>query len=226
MMKNIIITGTNGMIGNLILNYCFNRSDVNTITSITRKKTGIVHPKLIEVLHDNFSDFANIKEYFKNQQICFYCLGVYTGQVPKEEFNKITVDYTKCFAEELRRCNDETVFCFLSGQGADSKEKSRIMFARDKGIAENILLKLNFKKTYIFRPGYIYPVIPRNEPNFIYRLMRILYKIFFKIFPEMGVTSEKLAKTMVEVAFQQGEQVIFENKRIRLFNLYDVVVNK
>ena len=216
-MKNIIITGTNGMIGNLILNYCLNRSDVNTITSITRKKTGIVHAKLIEVLHDNFLDFTNVKEYFKNQQICFYCLGVYTGKVPKEEFYKITVSFTNCFAEELRRCSNETTFCFLSGQGADSKEKSRIMFARDKGIAENILLKLNFKKTYIFRPGYIYPVTPRKEPNFIYRLMRILYKIFYKIFPDMGVTSKKLAKTMVDITFLQGEGVIFENKSIRLF---------
>lgn len=216
-MKNIIITGTNGMIGNLILNYCLNRSDVNTITSITRKKTGIVHAKLIEVLHDNFLDFTNVKEYFKNQQFCFYCLGVYTGQVSKDEFYKITVSYTKCFAEELRRCSNETTFCFLSGQGADSKEKSRIMFARDKGIAENILLKLNFKKTYIFRPGYIYPVTPRKEPNFIYRLMRILYKIFYKIFPDMGVTSKKLAKTMVDITFLQGEGVIFENKSIRLF---------
>ena len=91
------------------------------------------------------------------------------------------------------------------------------MFARDKGIAENILLKLNFKKTYIFRPGYIYPVTPRKEPNFIYRLMRILYKIFYKIFPDMGVTSKKLAKTMVDITFLQGEGVIFENKSIRLF---------
>ena len=218
-MKNIIITGTNGMIGNLILNYCLNRYDVDTITSITRKKTGIVHPKLKEVLHDNFLDFSNVEEYFRNQQICFYCLGVYTGQVPKEEFHKITVDYTKCFAEELRKYSNESTFCFLSGQGADSKEKSRIMFARDKGIAENILLKLNFKKTYIFRPGYIYPVSPRKEPNFIYRLMRILYKIFSKTFPDIGVTSEKLAKTMVDVAFQQGEEVVFENRRIRLFSV-------
>ena len=46
------------MIGNLILNYCLNRSGVNSITSITRKKTGIVHPKLIEVLNDNFLDFT------------------------------------------------------------------------------------------------------------------------------------------------------------------------
>ena len=217
-MNNIIITGTNGMIGSLVLENCLKRNDVNQITSITRNKTGIIHPKLIEIIHKDFLDYTNVREYLKNQQICFYCMGVYTGQVPKKEFYKITVEYTKCFAEELRKNNEETAFCFLSGQGADSKERSRIMFARDKGIAENILLNLKFKNTYIFRPGYIFPVTPRKEPNFIYRLMRVLYKIFAKIFPDMGVTSEKLAKTMVEVAFNAGKKIIYENRQIRLFN--------
>ena len=93
------------------------------------------------------------------------------------------------------------------------------MFARDKGMAENYLLKLKLKSIHIFRPGYIYPVMPRNEPNILYRLMRILYKIFSKVFPDMGVTSEKLAKTMVEAGFNGGEKIYFENKEIRLFNL-------
>ena len=47
--------------------------------------------------------------------------------------------------------------------------------------------------------------------------MRILYEIYSKNLPDMGVTSKKLAKTMVDIAFQQGERVIFENKRIKLF---------
>ncbi len=80
------------------------------------------------------------------------------------------LDYTKAFGEALRKFNDIMTFCFLSGQGADSSGKSKIQFARDKGIAENILLNLKFGKTYIFRPGYIYPVKPRKEPNLIYKI--------------------------------------------------------
>ena len=53
-MKNILITGTNGMIGSLILHYCLEREDVHTVTSITRKQTGIRHPKLAEILHTDF----------------------------------------------------------------------------------------------------------------------------------------------------------------------------
>jgi nucleoside-diphosphate-sugar epimerase len=216
MMKNIIITGTNGMIGNLILQICLNRDDVEKVTSITRKSLGIYHHKLEEVIHNDFLDYSRVEPYLKNQHVCFYCIGVYTGQVPTDEFKKITVVYTEIFASALRRNNNATNFCFLSGQGADSSETSKVLFAREKGIAENILLKLKFASTHIFRPGYIYPDVARKEPNAMYKLMRVLYKPVKFIYPNIGVTSQKLASTMVAVGMNGGSKIIFENNDIRL----------
>jgi nucleoside-diphosphate-sugar epimerase len=214
-MKNILITGSNGMIGSLILQKCLKRDDVVKVTSITRKPLGIYHPKLIEIIHNDFLDYSKIENDLKTQDVCFYCIGVYTGQVPTEEFKKITVAYTEVFAQALKKNNEAASFCFLSGQGADSSERSRVLFAREKGIAENILLKLKFKSTHIFRPAYIYPITPRVEPNFFYRLMRILYKPLKFIYPNFSVTSEKLATTMVEVGMNGGENIL-ENSDIRL----------
>jgi nucleoside-diphosphate-sugar epimerase len=217
-MKNVIITGSNGMIGGLILQNCLNNPEINKITTLVRKKTGLVHEKLNEIIHDNFLDFSAIENAFQNQDVCFYCIGVYTGQVPRDEFAKITIDFTKAFATVLRKKNDKTTFCFLSGQGADSTEKSNVMFARDKGIAENFLFGLKFNQTYTFRPGYIYPVTKRVEPNFLYRLMRVLYKpLLSKVFPNNVITSEKVANTMVAVGLNGASNVIFENKDIRRF---------
>jgi uncharacterized protein YbjT (DUF2867 family) len=51
-------------------------------------------------------------------------------------------------------------------------------FARYKGEAENALLASGFASVYIFRPAYIYPVTPRREPNFGYRLLRAIYPAF------------------------------------------------
>lgn len=215
-MKKVIITGSSGMVGSLVLQNCLKQDDVSQITSIMRRKSGITHPKLIEVIHGNYLDYSDIRKHLQNQDVCFYCIGVYTGQVPKDEFRKITVDYTRAFAAALKENSNKTAFCFLSGQGADQNEKSRMMFAKDKGAAENILLNLKFQQMYIFRPGYIYPTVPRKEPNFSYKLMRILYKpVLSKIYPNIGVSSGDLAKVMVEIGLTAVNKVIFENKDIR-----------
>lgn len=221
-MKNVLITGTNGMIGQLILELCLQRTDVATVTSITRKPLSIVHPKLQELIHNDFMDLDPVRDHFSNQDLCFYCIGVYTGTVSREEFRKITVDYTRVFAETLKQMSPKVVFCFLSGQGADRTEKSKLMFAQDKGIAENILQQLAFKQLIIFRPGYIYPVTPRKEPNFFYRLSRFLYKPFLsKLYPNIGLTSLQLARAMVKLGWEGATQQVYENREIRQVAMSD-----
>src|SRR6476620_8085687 len=111
---NMIITGGNGMVGGLILQKCLLNPTVTQITSIVRKATGISHPKLKEIIHSDFLNFTAIEDAFKNQDVCFYCIGVYTGKVSRAEFAKITIDFTKAFAEMLRKHNDNCTFCFLS----------------------------------------------------------------------------------------------------------------
>lgn len=219
-MKNILITGANGMIGGLILRNCLEREDVDTVTSIARKKTGIKHPKLTEVIHQDFMDYSSIADVFSNKDVCFYCIGVYTGQVPPEEFRKITVDYTQAFAKMLKQQSPHIAFCFLSGDGADRSEKSKLMFARDKGAAENILIKMKFPQFHSFRPGYIYPITPRKEPNMMYRIMRILYKpVLSWLTPDMAVTSEHLAGVMTRIGVTGGTKTVYENTDIRNYIL-------
>jgi putative NADH-flavin reductase len=81
-MKNVIITGANGMIGGLILKNCLNRLDISKVTIVVRKSLGINHPKLEEIIHSDFMNYSDLKNKLSNQDICFFCIGVYTGQVP------------------------------------------------------------------------------------------------------------------------------------------------
>ena len=146
------------------------------------------------------------------------CLGVYTGAVPDAEFRKITVDYTIEFARVLRASSPRAAFSFLSGSGADQTERSRIAFARYKGKAEKALLAAGFPRLYIFRPAYIYPVEPRKEPNFSYRLLRAIYPAFRVLFPNQVIRADDLAKTMADVAVRgrrERESVVLENREIR-----------
>jgi hypothetical protein len=91
-------------------------------------------------------------------------------------------------------------------------------FARYKGEAEKALLGSGFPRVYIFRPAYIYPMEPRKEPNFSYRLLRSVYPVFQLLFPNHVIRADDLAKSMVDVAIRAGartEQVILENRDIR-----------
>ncbi len=205
------------MVGGCALHICLNNPDVSEITVVGRRETGIHHEKLHEIIHSDFSDYSAISDTLKNHDVVFYCLGVYTGSCPAEEFRLITVDYTDTFTQALHDVNPKATFCFLSGQGADQTEKSRIAFARYKGLAEKALLKLGFPHTYIFRPGYIYPVTPRKEPNLMYKISRILYPAFRYIYPDIGISSEDLANAMVQVGLYGSDDYgpVLENKDIR-----------
>ncbi len=208
------------MVGSQALEYCLCRDDVDRVTIITRRETAVEHPKLTQVLHNDFLDYSPIEEHLKNQDVCIYCIGVYTGQADRQEFRKITVDYTKAFAAALKKNNDEITFCFLSGQGADPSETSRMMFAKDKGTAENLLLNMGFENVHIFRPGYIYPTVPRDEPNFTYKILRPLYKsVLSRLYPNIGVSSKRLATVMVDAGLGTATKTIFENRDIREHNL-------
>ena len=216
-MKKVLILGANGMIGDLILQKCLQSNDINEVIAITRKTLNYKHSKLTSVIHDNFLNVSTISLCFENIDICYYCLGVYTGAVSNDLFFQITIDYTKIIADELKLKSPKACFCFLSGMGADLSEKSKMPFAKAKGIAENYLLHLGLDKLVIFRPGYIYPVTKRKEPNFFYTLSRLLYPVLKIIYPGIGLSSEQLASAMFKAGFTSAPNIILENNAIKKF---------
>jgi uncharacterized protein YbjT (DUF2867 family) len=216
--KRLVIVGATGMVGGYALRYALNHPAVGRVTAIGRRKPGISHPKLKEVLHQDFADCAALADPLSGQDAAVFCLGTYTGSVPDAELRKITVDYTIEFARVLHGSSPEAAFSFLSGNGADQTGRSRMPFARYKGEAENALLAAGFPRVYIFRPAYIYPVKPRLEPNFTYRLLRAIYPAFRMLFPNQVIPADDLARAMVDLAIQEtGERggLVLENHDIR-----------
>jgi uncharacterized protein YbjT (DUF2867 family) len=217
--KRVVLLGATGMVGGLALKFCLENPDVSMVTSIGRRPTGITHEKLNEVEHEDYSDFSDIADAMGDQDGVLFCLGAYTGAVPDDEFRRITVDYALSFARAMYKVSPDAAFCLLSGQGADQTEKSRVAFARYKGMAENGLLATGFPRVHIFRPGYIYPVTPRKEPNLMYSVSRKLYPVLRFLYPNIGVSSEHLALTMVHAGLHgtgDYKNPILENKDIRL----------
>src|SRR5580658_6773559 len=217
--KRLVMVGASGMVGGYALRYALNNSAVERVTSIGRKKLGISHPKLKEVLHQNFADCSALADVLLGQDAAVYCLGTYTGSVSDAELRAITADYTIEFARVLRNSSPNSAFSFLSGNGADPTGRSRFAFGRYKGQAEKALLASGFPRVYLFRPAYIYPVQPRQEPNFSYRLLRAIYPAFRTLFPNLVIRADDLARAMVDVAVQGPEapgSTVFENRDIRV----------
>jgi uncharacterized protein YbjT (DUF2867 family) len=216
--KRLVIVGATGMVGGYALRYALESSAVARVTSIGRRNLGVSHPKLKEVLHPDFADCSALADPLAGQDAAIFCLGTYTGAVSDAELRKITANYTTEFARVLHSSSPGAAFSFLSGNGADPTGRSRMPFARYKGEAENALFATGFPDVFIFRPAYIYPVKPRKEPNFSYRLLRTIYPVFRTLFPNQVIRADDLARVMVDVVVsetgQRGSRV-FENSDIR-----------
>src|SRR5580704_16254038 len=175
--KRLVIVGATGMVGGYALGFALEDSAVISVMAIGRRPLRISHPKLNEVIHQDFSDCSALAEPLSGQDAAIFCLGVYTGAVSDAQLREVTVVYPIEFARTLRLSSPDSAFSFLSGSGADQSGRSRIAFARYKGEAETALLAAGFPRIFLFRPAYIYPVQPRKEPNFSYRLIRAVYPL-------------------------------------------------
>jgi uncharacterized protein YbjT (DUF2867 family) len=150
--KSLVIVGATGMVGVYALRYALENPAVGAVTCIGRRKLGISHSKLNEVLHADFADCSPLATVLSGQNAAVFGLGAYTGAVSHAELRRITVDYAIEFARVFRGRSTGAAFSFLSGSGADPTGRSRMAFARYKGEAENALLAMGFPHGYLFRP--------------------------------------------------------------------------
>jgi len=209
----VIIAGGTGMVGQIVLNCAMQDEKIREIISLVRKPTSTQHPKLNEVVIKDFENYDDQKLLFQYVTSAFFCIGVYTGQVKEDLFKKITVDYAVQFATAVHSNSPNASFCLLSGAGADRSERSRTSFARFKGMAENQIsqLDLNF---YTLRPGYIYPVEKRVEPNMLYNIFRGLYPVLRLFGKNTSIKSTELGQAMYNIGINGAKQEVLENRDI------------
>jgi uncharacterized protein YbjT (DUF2867 family) len=216
----LVIVGASGMVGGSALRYALDEPAVTRVLAIGRRPVAISHPKLVQIAHQDFANCSSLAGALSDHSAAIFCLGTYTGAVPDDQLRKVTVNFPIEFARVLHASSPRAAFSFLSGNGADPTERSRIAFARYKGAAENALTGIGFPRLFIFRPAYIYPVEPRREPNLGYRVLRAVYPAFRLLFPNQVVRSDDLARAMVDCTIRRPGapgRVVFENRDIRAF---------
>ncbi|GAB3997606.1 epimerase [Spirosoma daeguense] len=208
-----IITGVTGMVGEGVMHECLNHPDVSEILLINRKPSGVSHPKVREIVHKNFFDLTPIESQLKGYNACFFCLGVSSVGMSKEEYKRLTYDLTMHMAEILAKDNPDLTFCYVSGSGTDSTEQGRVAWARVKGATENALMQL-FKNAYMFRPGFMKPTPGLKNTLSGYKYLGWLYPIGRAVFPSGFCTLAEVGQAMINIATKGGSKKILEVKDI------------
>ena len=214
--KTVLLTGATGMVGGQVLDILLASPAVGKVVSVTRRETAIRHEKLREIVHADFRDFSTVSSELAGIDVCFYCLGVYQGQVSKETYFAITCDYQQALTDALAPVSPQATFVLFGASGADPSEQSRTLFALAKGRAENLLHEAGFPRRYIFRPGYIHPTGARRPTGLSYRLLRPVAGTLLKYLPSLALTDRDLAKAMVSIGIEGArDSAVFSNRMIK-----------
>jgi uncharacterized protein YbjT (DUF2867 family) len=200
----VILFGATGMIGQGVLRECLLDARVESVLTIGRTPSGQVHPKLREFRHHDFLDFSALDSELTGFDACFFCLGVSALGLSEEAYRRVTYGYTLAAAEALARLNPNMAFLYVSGQGTDSTERGRSMWARVKGETENALLRLPFLGVYLFRPGFIQPLHGIRSKTRLYQTVYAVLDPFLpllkRLAPHQVTTTEQLGRAMLQVA--------------------------
>ena len=214
----VILFGATGMVGQGVLRECLLDADVETVLAVGRSPTGVQNAKLREIVHDNFLDFSTIESQLAGYDACFFCLGVSSVGMSEERYRHLTYDITLAAATTLSKLNPGMVFVYVTGQGTDSTEQGRRMWARIKGKTENDLLKLPFKAAYMFRPAGIQPLHGVKSRTAwiqaIYVVASPLLTWLDRVAPKYMTTTEQVGRAMIKVARDGYPKPVLESEDI------------
>lgn len=213
----VVLFGASGMVGSGVLIECLKHDAVETVLTVGRTRIDRDHPKLQQLVHNDFFDYRAIREQLAGRDACFFCLGVTSAGRSEPEYTRLTYDLTIAAAQTLAGLDPGMTFCYVSGEGTDSTEKGRLMWARVKGRTENALLRMPLN-AFMFRPGYIQPLEGVRSKTkiyqFFYTLLAPAYPLLRTLAPSHVTTTRNVGLAMIHVARAGHPHRILENTDI------------
>ena len=213
----VMVFGATGMVGAGVLLECLDDPRVDAVLAVGRRPCGVAHPKLREQLRSDFFAYGDAAADFAGYDACFFCLGVSSAGMAEAEYRRLTYDLTLAAARALLAVNPGLTFCYVSGEGTDSSERGRFMWARVKGKTENDLLALPFN-AYAFRPGFIQPLKGIRSKTRLYQAFYDLFgpvlPLLKRLLPAHVTTTVNMGRAMIAVAAEGYATRVLENPDI------------
>lgn len=197
----VLLLGATGMIGQGVLRECLADPGVERVVALGRAPSGAAHPKVRDVVAKDLFDLAPHAAELDGLDACFFCLGTSAAGRSEADYRRVTKDLTLSVARFLVARSPGMAFVYVSGEGTDSTEQGRVMWARVKGETENALLALPFRAACMFRPGFIQPLhgIRSRTPLYraIYAVLSPLFPVLERLFPDRVTDTARLGRAML-----------------------------
>jgi uncharacterized protein YbjT (DUF2867 family) len=214
----VIIFGATGMVGQGVLRECIVDPEIDRVLTVGRRPVEMRSEKLAEIIRTDFLDYGDVEAQLSGYDACFFCLGLSSLGISEEQYRHVTQAMTLAAARVLARVNPGMTFIYVSGGGADSTGRGRLMWARVKGETENAVLGLPFKAAYVFRPGAIVPLHgARSRTAWLqafYGVTAPLLAAVAPLAPSLITTTEQVGKAMIKVARSGYPRKVLENADI------------
>lgn len=214
-----MIFGATGMIGRGVLLECLESADVESVLAVGRRSCGVSDTMVDELLLPDLFEIGDVANRLGGCDACFYCLGVSSTGMSEAEYRRVTYDLTVAIMNAVVGANSDVTICFVSGQGTDSSERGRVMWARVKGEAENHVLGLPVR-AYVFRPGLIQPMKGVRSGvalyQALYTVMRPVTPLLRRLFPGFVTSTVAVGLAMIRAVTRGCPKRILETRDINV----------
>lgn len=187
----IILTGATGYVGEGTLLELLKIDSVDKVLSVSRKPTGIAHPKLEEYIVPDFMQLAADDEHFKGYDAVFFIAGITSVGTPQDVYVRISQEIPLHFAD-IMPDKEKMTFIYLSGAG--TTDKGRQFWQQVKSKTEHDIQEKGFRRTFALRPA----IMKWAKDQKHIQTMQYLFLPFYPLLRLFGQ-----ANSMKEIALSQ-----------------------
>ncbi len=149
--KTAIVLGATGLTGGLLLELLLEEKRYAKVRVITRRSTGVTHPKL-EELQADLLDPDSYADFFEGDDV-FCCIGTTRARTPNKKAYR-AIDYG-IPVTVAKLCKEKGIPTLLVMSSMGAKKKSRLFYNRTKGQMEEAVLAQELPKTHLLRPSLL-----------------------------------------------------------------------
>lgn len=187
----IILTGATGYVGEGTLLELLKIDSVDKVLSVSRKPTGIAHPKLEEYIVHDFMQLAADDEHFKGYDAVFFIAGITSVGTPQDVYVRISQEIPLHFAD-IMPDKEKMTFIYLSGAG--TTDKGRQFWQQVKSKTEHDIQEKGFRRAFALRPA----IMKWAKGQKHIQTMQYLFLPFYPLLRLFGQ-----ANSMKEIALSQ-----------------------